>query len=125
MDSIYTRLGGDPGVRRLVDRFYDHMDTLPEAATIRAMHGDDLTEIRDVFHLFLTMWTGGPQTYMEQRGHPRLRRRHFPFPIDEAARDAWLLCMGKALDDTVDDADLRADLNSAFRRIADHMRNQP
>jgi len=124
MDSIYERLGGDPGVRRLVDRFYDRMDERPDAATIRAMHPDDLTGSRDHLHLFLVMWTGGPRTYMEQRGHPMMRARHLPFPIDEAARDAWLACMDDALQATVDDATLRADLFGAFARMADHMRNQ-
>ena len=125
MDSIYDRLGGDAGVRRLVDHFYDRMSERPDAATIRAMHPDDLTGSRDTLHLVLTMWTGGPRTYMEQRGHPRMRARHMPFPIDDAARDAWMACMGDALQATVDDEGLRADLTSAFGRIADHMRNQP
>lgn len=125
MTSIYERLGGDEGVRALVDAFYDRMDEAPEAATIRAMHPDDLASSRDKFHLFLTMWSGGPRTYTEQRGHPRLRARHMPFPIDTAARDAWMACMDDALLEQVPEADLRADLSSAFARLADHMRNQP
>jgi hemoglobin len=124
MTSIYEQLGGDAGVRELVDAFYDTMQTLPEAAQIRAMHPADLTSSRQHLHLFLNMWTGGPQTYMEQRGHPRMRARHLPFPIDEAARDAWLACMVVALEARVPDENLRGDLFSAFARIADHMRNQ-
>lgn len=124
MQSIYEQLGGDEGVRRLVDRFYDAMDTRPDAATIRAIHPDDLDESRRKLHLFLVMWTGGPRTYMEERGHPMMRARHLPFAVDDDARDAWLACMHEALDATVADEGLRGDLRSAFRRIADHMRNQ-
>jgi hemoglobin len=123
-ESLYTVLGGHAGVRSLVDHFYDRMDARPDAATIRAMHPDDLTESRRKLHLFLTMWTGGPRTYMEERGHPRMRARHLPFPIDDAARDAWMACMHDALEATVDDPTVRSDLASAFQRLADHMRNQ-
>lgn len=124
MTSLFDQLGGETAIRTLVDRFYDLMNAEPDAATIRAMHPDDLTESRRKLTLFLTMWTGGPRTYMEERGHPRMRARHLPFAIDDAARDAWLACMAQALDDTVADVTTRQDLMGAFRRMADHMRNQ-
>jgi hemoglobin len=122
---LFDQLGGREGIVRLVDHFYDRMEERPDAAAIRAMHPDDLSNSRRKLVLFLTMWTGGPRTYMEERGHPRMRARHLPFPIDDAARDAWLACMHDALQATVADEGLRHDLGSAFRRIADHMRNQP
>lgn len=122
--SIYDQLGGEPAVRRLVDRFYDLMDDLEEAATIRAMHPADLSSSREKLFLFLTGWMGGPPLYVERHGHPRLRMRHFPFAISEVERDQWMLCMSRALDETVDDERLRASLHEAFSRLADHMRNQ-
>ena len=124
-DTLYDALGGDPVVRRLVDRFYDHMDTLPgDVATVRAMHPPDLGESRDKLHWFLAGWLGGPQTYVERRGHPRLRARHFPFEVDVAARDAWMCCMDLALGEVVADADLRAGLSEALGRVASHMQNR-
>lgn len=125
MTSFYERMGSDPGVRALVDAFYDAMDADPAAATIRAMHPADLADSRDKLHLFLVMWTGGPATYMEQRGHPRLRARHLPFPIGDAEALAWLACMDHALGTTVDDPTLREELGHAFERVAAHMRNAP
>jgi len=124
-ETLFERIGGAEGVRALVETFYDRMDTRPDAATIRAMHPADLTTSRHHLVLFLTMWTGGPRTYLEERGHPRMRARHMPFPIDDAARDAWLACMRDALEVHVADEHARADLNGAFARMAHHMRNQP
>jgi hemoglobin len=122
--TLYDRLGGEPTLRALVDRFYDLMDTRPDAATIRGMHPGDLSTSRQRLFLFLSMWTGGPRTYLEERGHPRMRMRHLPFPIDTAARDAWMRCMDLALAEVVDDPYLRGGLHDAFLRLADHMRNQ-
>lgn len=119
----YERLGGEPAVRALVDRFYDTMDTLPEAAAIRRMHPADLSSSREKLVLFLCGWLGGPPRYVERFGHPRLRMRHLPFPIDHAARDAWLRCMARALE-PVEDRPLAEALAESFARVADHMRNQ-
>jgi len=123
-ENIYEKIGGDEGVRALVKSFYDHMESLPEARPIREMHAPDLASAREKFYLFLCGWTGGPQLYVQKHGHPRLRRRHLPFPIDESARDQWMLCMRRALDETVEDADVREYLFAAFYRVADFMRNQ-
>ena len=123
MKNHYDALGGEPAVRALVDRFYDLMDVLPEARTIRAMHPPDLAESRDKLHWFLCGWMGGPPMYVQRFGHPRLRARHLPFRVDDAASDAWMLCMNQALDELVDEP-LRETLRGAFQRTADHMRNQ-
>ena len=123
-DTTYDGIGGDAAVRRLVDRFYDHMDVLPEAATIRAMHPPDLGESRDKLYWFLSGWLGGPQMYVERKGHPRLRARHLPFVVDTAARDAWMACMALALAEVVPDTGLRAPLQGALDRLATHMINQ-
>lgn len=120
----FEALGGRPGVRALVDRFYDLMDSLDETRVIRALHPADLGESREKLFLFLCGWLGGPQLYIERYGHPRLRARHIPFPIGNSERDQWLLCMERALDEQVDDERLKAQLKSAFQQTANHMRNQ-
>lgn len=121
--SYYQRLGGEAGVRRLVDRFYDLMDTLPEAAAIRAMHPVDLAGSRDKLFMFLSGWLGGPPLYMQKHGHPRLRARHLPFAIGEAEGRAWMSCMERALSEFDLDTMLREQLLHSLRQTANHMRN--
>ena len=121
----FELLGGEAAVRALVDRFYDLMDTAPEAATIRAFHAKSLKASREKLYMYLTGWTGGPQLYVEKHGHPRLRMRHFPFAIGERERDEWLWCMDRALDEQPMPDELRAFLRERFHQLADHMRNQP
>lgn len=120
----YEQLGGDAGVRLLVDRFYDLMDSAPEAVTIRALHAQSLKASREKLHLYLTTWTGGPPVYVERYGHPRLRMRHFPFRIGTRERDEWLWCMDKALGEHDMPDALRAFLRERLHALADHMRNQ-
>lgn len=121
--SPYERLGGEPAVRKLVDRFYDLMSQLPEAGHVLRMHPEDLSGSRQKLFEFLSGWLGGPQLFMERRGHPRLRLRHVHFPIDNSARDAWLTCMFQAMDECIADALLREMLRGSFSRMADHLRN--
>lgn len=123
--SLYTQMGGADGVRALVDRFYDHMDTLPEAKVVRDLHPADLGDARDKLYWFLSGWSGGPPLYVMRKGHPRLRARHMPFAIGPQARDQWMLCMDRALEDLIEQPLLRAQLSAAFRRIAAHMQNRP
>jgi len=122
--SHFERIGGEEKVRALVQHFYDHMDALPEAYGIRKLHQPDLQTARDKLYKFLTGWMGGPQLYIEQYGHPMLRRRHLPFPIGDAERDQWMLCMNQALEEVVKDVEFRQELSAAFTKVADHMRNQ-
>lgn len=119
----FERVGGAEAVSRLVDSFYRHMDTLPQAAGIRAMHEPDLGPTRATLKLFLAEWLGGPKDFSAQRGHPRLRMRHMPFTIGPAERDAWLACMQAALDEVVPDSALRAALMQSFFKTADWIRN--
>lgn len=121
--TVFELLGGVDGVRRLVDRFYDHMETRADARGIRAMHPADLSTSRDKLWWFLVGWTGGPPMYVERRGHPRLRARHLPFPIGPAERDAWLGCMDAAMDDLQVPPAAREVVGPALARLADHMRN--
>ena len=123
--TIYEQVGGESGVRKLVDRFYDLMSELPDARPILQMHPKDLTQSRDKLFKFLSGFFGGPSLYIEEYGHPRLRARHLPFPIGSSERDQWLLCMNQALGELIDDPILAAHLKTTFARIGDHMRNQP
>jgi hemoglobin len=121
----FELLGGDAGVRRLVDRFYDLVDSAPEARTIRALHASSLKASREKLYLYLTTWTGGPPIYTERYGHPRLRMRHFPFRIGARERDEWLWCMDRALNEHDMPDELREQLRERLHGLADHMRNQP
>ena len=121
----YQRIGGAEKVRALVYRFYQIMDELPESYGIRKMHAEDLKNSEDKLFKFLCGWMGGPQLFIQEYGHPMLRRRHQPFDIRVSERDQWLLCMNKALQEVVADEALRKELATAFAGVADHMRNQP
>ena len=121
--SPYDLIGGEPAVRRLVDRFYDLMDEKEEVQALRQLHAKSLRISREKLFLFLSGWLGGPQLYVDKYGHPMLRRRHLPFAIDESQRDQWMLCINQTLDEQVEEP-LRQQLKDAFYKVADHMRNQ-
>ncbi|MFK4873032.1 group II truncated hemoglobin [Novosphingobium sp. ZW T3_23] len=123
--SLYDRIGGAATIDALVDSFYARMDQLDEARTIRAMHPQDLAPLGQVLKDYLSEWLGGPALFSPVRGHPRMRQRHMRVPIDSAARDAWLLCMRGALDETVADEQARAAIDESMARLADWMRNVP
>jgi len=120
----YQRIGGEEKVRALVRRFYQIMDELPETHGIRKLHPASLHGSEEKLFEFLSGWMGGPQLYAEKYGHPMLRMRHLPFPIAEAERDQWMRCMKQALQEVVEDAQLRSELTAAFEKVADHMRNR-
>ncbi len=122
----FERLGGLPAVRQLAQAFYRAMDTRPDAQAIRAMHAGDLGPAQAVLESYLAEWLGGPRLYTGRGlGPPRLRRVHQPFPIDAAARDAWLACMQQALALQPWDEALKTRLLGSFFETADWMRNQP
>jgi hemoglobin len=121
--SHFDLVGGQPAVDQIIDAFYRRMDTLPEARTIRALHPPDLSETRIVLKKYLAEWLGGPQLYSQERGHPRLRMRHLPFPIGAPERDAWILCMSGALEEVVASEELRTVLLKQLFKTADWMRN--
>jgi hemoglobin len=122
--SLYELIGGETGLRALVDHFYNVMDSAPEASKVRAIHPDDLSLSRDKLFMFLSGWSGGPPLYMEKIGHPRLRQRHMPFPIGKAERDEWLWCMERALEQGGFDAQLIDHLKQKFTQIANSMQNR-
>jgi len=120
----FARIGGEPAVRRLVKRFYELMDTLPEAYAIRKMHQADLGSAEEKLFMFLCGWLGGPQLYVEKYGHPKLRARHQPFAIASEEAGQWMLCMRTAMAEVIDDEALRAGLDKSLNDLAYHMRNR-
>ncbi len=120
----YELIGGEAVVRRLVARFYAHMDTLPEAWGVRKLHAESLAGSEQKLFMFLSGWLGGPQLYAERYGHPRLRARHLPFAIgdDEAAQ--WMMCMRLAMDEVITEPALRRWLEAKLADLAAHMRNR-
>lgn len=123
--SIYELLGGEPVLRALVKRFYEVMDTLPEAQGVRQMHPPSLSGSEEKLFMFLSGWLGGPSLFVEKFGHPRMRARHMPFKISKSERDQWMLCMVQAFDDLKIQDPIRSDLLYSLLNLADHMRNQP
>lgn len=115
-----------PFFERLVDAFYDGVaadDVLP------ALYPEypDFSGARHRLTLFLAQYWGGPTTYSEERGHPRLRMRHMPFHVGTLERDHWLACMRAAVEATCDDPDVPAgvadELMDYFGPAAEHLRN--
>jgi len=123
--TFYEVVGGEEGLRRLVTRFYEIMDSEPKGAGIRAMHKPDLSEANEKLFLFLSGWMGGPPLYVEKYGHPMLRGRHLPFPIGESERDQWIYCMVRAMHDVGLEEKAMLQLGNALWGVADFMRNQP
>lgn len=122
--TAYQLLGGDSVVKALVDRFYDLMELEPAYSALRQAHPPDLKPARDKLYWFLSGWLGGPNLYIEQFGHPRLRARHLPFSIGILERDQWLACMAQAMTELSVDPSLKTRLEQAFFQTADWMRNK-
>jgi hemoglobin len=123
MSSFYEEVGGEKFFTDLVAQFYAHVATDP---ILRPMYPDsDLKGAAERLQLFLEQYWGGPTTYQETRGHPRLRIRHAGFHIDAAARDAWLNAMHVVVDGIEMEPALRAQLWSYLEMAANSMVNQP
>lgn len=120
----YDLLGGADAVRRIVDRFYDIMDTAPEAAGIRAIHDADLAPMRQRLFEFLSAWLGGPRIYVVGPEQKCIMSTHRGYTIGEAERDAWMLCMRRALEDAGAPQDLRDMIDAALMRMANAFRSQ-
>ena len=97
-DHSFQTAGGEAGIRHLVTEFYRQMATLPEAQHIRSLHPEDQEESIDKLACFLTGWMGGPPRYDEKYGRISIPGAHYHIDIGIAERDAWLLCMEKALE---------------------------
>jgi hemoglobin len=120
--SLYERAGGAPFFEVLVGRFYAGVATDP---LLRPIYPEaDLAPARRRLTLFLIQYWGGPTTYDDERGHPRLRMRHAPFAIGPAARDRWLALMRAALAEVAPPADVADELERYFAMAAEAMRNR-
>jgi hemoglobin len=124
-DSVYDAVGGMPFFEDLVGRFYARVE---HDEVLRPLYpGDDLGPAREHLTLFLAQYWGGPTTYSDERGHPRLRMRHFPFRITTVERDAWLNAMTASLSEAVAAAGVDESLESRFvdyfGMAADHLIN--
>ena len=126
-DTPFARMGGEEGVRALVERFYDAMTEL-EPALARLHPCDERGYVvrasRDRFALFFIGWLGGPQDYIAQHGHPRLRMRHGQVPVDTAMARAWMRCMMHALEAQSVDDDVRGFLEARLQDLTMFLRNR-
>jgi hemoglobin len=120
--SLYERVGGDAFFFALVDRFYRGVEVDP---LLRPLYPEDLGPPRRRLALFLIQYWGGPHTYHSERGHPRLRMRHVPFPIGLAEREAWLGHMRAAVADADASASDSQALLDYFETAATALMNQP
>ena len=120
--TVYDRVGGMSFFERLVGRFYEGIAT---DAVVRPLYPEeDLAGARHRLTLFLAQYWGGPRTYDEERGHPRLRMRHFPFAIGPAERDRWLIHMRAAITELDPPPDVADALERYFEQAAEAMRNR-
>ena len=126
-DTPFDRLGGEAGVRAIVERFYDAMTEL-EPALARLHPCDERGYVvrasRDKFALFFIGWLGGPQDYIAQHGHPRLRMRHGHVPIDTPTAQAWMRCMMHALEAQGIDPEVRDFLQTRLQDLTMFLRNR-
>jgi hemoglobin len=125
-DTPWHRVGGSEAVKALAEAFYDAMEVHEPA--LAALHQQDAPGkvsrgSRERFALFLVGWLGGPQDYVAQHGHPRLRMRHARVPVGTAMRDAWLRAMERAMNARGIDGPVRDYLNARFAEVADFLRN--
>jgi hemoglobin len=118
--TVYEYVGGAETFRRLVDRFYARVEA---DALLRPLFPDDLVPGKEHQYLFLIQYFGGPGSYSERRGHPRLRMRHAPFVIGQAERDAWLAHMLAAVDEVGIIEPARSIMRSYFENAATAMMN--
>ncbi len=121
MITVFEAVGGEQFFHDLVDRFYEGVVDDPILGPMYPP--EDLDGAKQRLALFLVQFWGGPDTYTEQRGHPRLRMRHFPFHVDTEARDAWLRHMGEALESMEAHHLVKDMMRDYFVRSADFMRN--
>ena len=123
-ETPYQMLGGKDGIRALASAFYDAMDELETAHDIRAMHQENLDEIKEKLFEYLSGWLGGPRLYVEKYGTVCLTKPHAPYEIGAKERDQWLACMDKALEDIGADEELKTLLTKPFFMVADTVKNQ-
>jgi hemoglobin len=121
--DFYAKMGGEKNFRELTKRFYENV---AKSAVLKPMYPEaDMAGAEHRLKMFLEQYWGGPKTYSEERGHPRLRMRHMPFHISKLEHDAWLQCMHAALIDLDMAEDMKEELWTYFQYAANSMVNQP
>ncbi len=120
----YDLVGGEAAVQRLVNRFYDYMDELPEARRLRDIHAPDLGPMRQKLFEFMSGWLGGPPLYFKRADAKCMGSAHQPFAIDAQLRDQWMLCMSRALDDVPMESGLRQKIERALQQMTEALRNR-
>lgn len=121
--TIYQQIGGEATLRRMVDVFYARVQLDPVLSPMYPE--DDLAGSKHRLSLFLVQFFGGPQTYSQERGHPRMKMRHSPYAIGPLERDTWLTHMLAAIDETGIEEPMRTLMRDYFIRTAEHLMNQP
>jgi hemoglobin len=121
VDSLYDRVGGDAFFEDLVTRFYEGVAGDP---VLRPLYPTDLADAKRHLAAFLVQYWGGPSTYSEERGHPRLRMRHAPFVIGTLERDAWLRHMSAAVLEAAASEEVRQELLAYFEMAARSLMNE-
>jgi hemoglobin len=124
MSTPYELLGGETGIRALANAFYDAMNELPQAETIRAMHKANLDSIKEKLFEYLSGWMGGPPLYAEKYGKICLDKPHEPYAIGSAERDQWLTCMDIALERVNASDEVKTMLKQPLFNMAERMRNR-
>ena len=119
--TIFQAVGGAETFDRIVERFYEGV---AGDSALRPMYPDDLVESRRRLSLFLQQYFGGPSSYSGERGHPRLRMRHFPFAIGQAERDAWMRHMRAAVEAEQLPTEVETALLDYFERAATFLINR-
>lgn len=122
--SLYERMGGAVALRRLIRRFHELMETLPEAEAARAVLHVAPADLGPKLYEFLSGWLGGPDLYAKRHGAPKLKRRHFLVPIGPAQRDGWLLCFRIAAQETITDTSVVAELLPQVESLAHYLANR-
>lgn len=120
MDTLYSKIGPEE-LKKIIDRFYD---LVFNESSISHLFQTDKDLIKRKQYMFLTQFLGGPQIYSAEYGHPRMRMRHLPHAIDDAARVEWLRCMRLAINESNLDNDLKDALYNCFPQVAQHMVNR-
>ncbi|WP_163537065.1 globin [Gracilibacillus sp. YIM 98692] len=122
VDSLYEAIGGQAKIDELVEAFYARVAKHPDLIPI---FPDDFTEVARKQKQFLTQFFGGPPLYIQEHGHPMMRKRHLRFPITPTRRNAWLKCMEGALDEVNIEEPYRSAMFDRLTLTANHMMNTP
>ena len=125
--SLYEEIGGDDGIQHLVDTFYNIIETDDKAKKLHILHlrGGGITNAKKEQHLFMSGFLGGPKLYLEKHGHANLKTMHEHVVVDEEAKDIWLNCMEKAMDEVALSEAIQEKLMRIFTPVAERLVNQP